>query len=159
MVARAAPPHRQPPHCRHQPRGFPGYLHLAALRGGAFPQAGCAAQLCRLLAVKLRGVRGGFEVEEIAGQGWFKGATQADVERMVRRAVKEMVLEGGDLRLRVRHLESARRSDDSPWRVTGLRNRGREEWLIATGTRNFPKTARRETQRHPFLNRTSGSSG
>lgn len=70
------------------------------------------AQLGRLLAVKLRGVRREFEVEEVAGRGWFKGATHADVERVVRRAVKTMVLEGGDLRLRVQHLDSARRREN-----------------------------------------------
>ena len=67
------------------------------------------AQLRRLLAVKLRGVRHEFDVQEIADRGWFKGATHADVERVVRRAVKAMVLEGGDLTLRVQHLESARK--------------------------------------------------
>ena len=71
------------------------------------------AQLCRLLTVKLRGVRREFDVEEISGRGWFKGATHADVERVVLRAVKEMVLEGGDLKLRVQHIESARRRESA----------------------------------------------
>ena len=71
------------------------------------------AQLCRLLTVKLRGVRHEFEVQEIADRGWFKGATHADVERVVRRAVKEMVLEGGELRLRVQHIQSARRRESA----------------------------------------------
>ena len=71
------------------------------------------AQLCRLLAVKLRGVRREFDIEEIAERGWFKGATHADVERVVRRAVKEMVLEGGELLLRVQHIQSAQRRESA----------------------------------------------
>ena len=71
------------------------------------------AQLCRLLTVKLRGVRHEFGVQEIADRGWFKGATHADVERVVRRAVKEMVLEGGELRLRVQHIQSAQRRESA----------------------------------------------
>ena len=69
------------------------------------------AQLCRLLAVKLRGVRRDFDVEEIAERGMFQGATHADVERIVRRALKEMVIKGGELRLNVEHLETARRRE------------------------------------------------
>ena len=79
------------------------------------------AQLCRLLVVKLRGVRREFDIEDIADRGWFKGATHADVERVVRRAVKEMVLEGGELRLRVRHIESAQRRESA--RIQRAKNR------------------------------------
>ena len=68
-----------------------------------------AAQLRRLLAVKLRGVRHDFDVKEVVQLGWFKSATHADVERVVRRAIKAMVLEGGEPRLRLEHLEAARR--------------------------------------------------
>lgn len=68
-------------------------------------------QLCQLLEVKLRGVRYEFNVEEVAARGWFEGDSHADVERVVRRAVKEMVLQGGDMRLLIRHLESARRRE------------------------------------------------
>ena len=71
------------------------------------------AQLCRLLAVKLRGVRRDFDVQEIAGRDMFKGATHADVERIVRRALKEMVIKGGELRLSVEHLETARRRESA----------------------------------------------
>ena len=71
------------------------------------------AQLRRLLTVKLRGVRHEFDVQEIADRGWFKGATHADIERVVRRAVKAMVLEGGELRLRIEHLESARHRESA----------------------------------------------
>lgn len=70
-----------------------------------------AAELRRLLAVKLRGVRCEFDIPEIAERGWFKGASHADVERAVRRAIKEMVLEGEAPRLRIRHLETARQRE------------------------------------------------
>ena len=70
-----------------------------------------AAELRRLLAVKLRGVRREFEIGEVVDRGWFKGAAHADVERVVRRAVKEMVLAGEAPRLRIGHLESARRRE------------------------------------------------
>ena len=69
------------------------------------------SQLCRLLAVKLRGVRRDFDVEEIAERDMFKGATHADVERVVRRALKEMIITGGELRLNVDHLEAAQRRE------------------------------------------------
>lgn len=70
-----------------------------------------ATELRRLLAVKLRGVRREFDIPEIAELGWFKGASHADVERIVRRAIKEMVLEGEAPRLRIRHIETARRRE------------------------------------------------
>ena len=68
-------------------------------------------ELRRLLAVKLRGVRREFEIGDVVDRGWFKGAAHADVERVVRRAVKEMVLAGEAPRLRIGHLESARRRE------------------------------------------------
>ena len=71
------------------------------------------AQLCRLLTMKLRGVHREFAAKEIAAQGWFKGATHADVERVLRRAVKEMVLQGAELVLRIEHLETARRRESA----------------------------------------------
>ena len=71
------------------------------------------SQLCRLLAVKLRGVRRDFDVEEIAERDLFKGATHADVERIVRRALKEMIIKGGEPRLNVDHLETARRRESA----------------------------------------------
>ena len=70
-------------------------------------------QLCQLLTVKLRGVRREFDVKDIANCDWFKGATHADVERVVQRAVKEMVLEGGELYLRVEHIEIAGRRENA----------------------------------------------
>ena len=68
-----------------------------------------AAQVRRLLAVKLRGVRYDFDIKEVVERGWFADATHADVERVVRRAVKAMVLEGGESRLNLDHLDAARR--------------------------------------------------
>ena len=38
---------------------------------------------------------------------WFKEATHADVERIVRRAIKEMVMQSGKPTLRIGHIESA----------------------------------------------------
>ena len=69
------------------------------------------AQLCRLFSIKLRGVRHDLDINELAHRDWFKGATHADVERVVRRAVKEMVLQGGEPVLRMGHLESAYRRE------------------------------------------------
>ena len=71
------------------------------------------AQLCRLLAVKLRGVRREFDIEEIAKRGIFRGATHADVERVVRQALKEMILGGGEACLSVEHLEAAQRRESA----------------------------------------------
>ena len=71
------------------------------------------AQLRRLLSIKLRGVRREFAIEDIAARGWFKGATHADVERVLRRALKAMVLQDSDLRLRIEHLEAAQRRENA----------------------------------------------
>ena len=70
-------------------------------------------QLCRLLAVKLRGVRREFDIESIAESGMFKGATHADVERIVRRALKDMVLKGGELCLSATHLQTAQHRESA----------------------------------------------
>ncbi|MDZ7640946.1 MAG: hypothetical protein U5J62_02800 [Desulfurivibrio sp.] len=48
----------------------------------------------RLLAVKLRGLRREFEIEDIRIAGLFKGMSHADVERVLRRAAKDMILSG-----------------------------------------------------------------
>lgn len=70
-----------------------------------------AAQLCRLLSIKMRGVRYEFTAKEVTDRGWFKGVPHADVERVVRWAVKDMILKGGDLVLRLDHLETAQRRE------------------------------------------------
>lgn len=67
-------------------------------------------QLRRLLALKLRGVRREFEVEDTAATALFKGMSHADVERVLRRAIKDMVLAGQDF-LTTRHLETAARRE------------------------------------------------
>ena len=71
------------------------------------------SQIVRLLNLKLRGVRRAFDINEVPCQDWFKGATHADIERVARTAVKEMVLEGGDSCLRLEHLEAARRRENA----------------------------------------------
>lgn len=67
-------------------------------------------QLRRLLGLKLRGVRREFEVGDGAVTALFKGMTHADVERVLRRAIKDMVLAGQEF-LTVRHLETAARRE------------------------------------------------
>ena len=79
------------------------------------------AQLCRLLAVKLRGVRHEFYVREVVDRNWVKDATHADVERVVRRAIKEMVLQGDRQSLRLDHLDTARRREHARKRRPGQR--------------------------------------
>ena len=68
-------------------------------------------QLRRLLAVKLRGLRREFEIDDARIAGYFKGMSHADVERVIRRAAKDMVLAGKDF-LSERHLLSAIKRED-----------------------------------------------
>ena len=89
------------------------------------------AQLCQLLAVKLRGVRHDFDVSDVVRLGWFEDTTHADVERVVRRAIKTMVLEGGQPRLRLEHLDAARRHDRA--RFQCARGGHRRDELMASG--------------------------
>lgn len=63
-------------------------------------------QLRLLLALKLRGVRRDFDVEDAGVTALFKGLSHADVERVLRRAIKEMVLAGREF-LTAAHLEHA----------------------------------------------------
>lgn len=65
------------------------------------------AQLRRLLKVKLRGVRYEFDIDEAGALPCFRGVSHADAERIVRRAIKDAVLEGGELRLHIEHLKKA----------------------------------------------------
>lgn len=69
-------------------------------------------QLKRLLAVKLRGVRREFDINNGKIPGLFKGMSHAGVERVLRRAIKEMVLSGKEF-LTERHLQSALRREDA----------------------------------------------
>ena len=66
-----------------------------------------ASQIAQLLKLKLRGVRRDFDTADFVSRDCFQGASHADVERVARRAVKEMVLEGGKMTLETRHLEIA----------------------------------------------------
>lgn len=69
-------------------------------------------QLRRLLGIKLRGLRREFEVDDARIVGLFKGMSHADVERVLRRAAKEMVLSGKEF-LSERHLQTAIRREDA----------------------------------------------
>ena len=76
-------------------------------------------QLRQLLSVKLRGLRREFEVEDAQITGLFKGMSHADVERVLRRAAKDMVLSGKEF-LDERHLKAAiRREDIRQARING----------------------------------------
>lgn len=69
-------------------------------------------QLRRLLTIKLRGLRREFEIEDARIAGLFKGMSHADVERVLRRAAKDMVLSGKEF-LSERHLQTAIRREDA----------------------------------------------
>lgn len=79
------------------------------------------SELHRLLAVKLRGLRRSFEFEDILEREWFNGASHAHVERVLVRAVKDMILEGRELSLRIRHIDRARSRENArlPQAATG----------------------------------------
>jgi SpoVK/Ycf46/Vps4 family AAA+-type ATPase len=64
-------------------------------------------QISQLLALKLSGVRRNFEIADEWVQRLFDGLSHADVERVLRRAVKELVLSGAEF-LESRHLAAAR---------------------------------------------------
>ncbi len=69
-------------------------------------------QLRRLLSVKLRGLRRDFEIEDAEFVSQLKGMSHADVERVLRRAAKDMVLSGKEF-LSERHVLSAIRREDA----------------------------------------------
>lgn len=69
-------------------------------------------QLRRLLSMKLRGLRREFDSEDARIVGLFKGMSHADVERVLRRAAKDMVLSGKEF-LSERHLQTAIRREDA----------------------------------------------
>jgi len=69
-------------------------------------------QLKRLLAIKLKGVRREFEIDTGKIPSLFKGLSHADVERVLRRAIKDMVLSGNEF-LTDRHLQAAIRREDA----------------------------------------------
>jgi AAA+ superfamily predicted ATPase len=63
-------------------------------------------QIKHLLALKLSGIRRNFEVDDHHIADLFKGLSHADIERVLRRAVKEMVLAGREF-LEKTHIETA----------------------------------------------------
>jgi SpoVK/Ycf46/Vps4 family AAA+-type ATPase len=65
------------------------------------------AQIAQLLSLKLSGVRRNFDLDDEKISGLFKELSHADIERVLRRAVKEMVLSGGEFLERC-HVERAR---------------------------------------------------
>lgn len=69
-------------------------------------------QLRRLLSIKLRGLRREFDIDDSRIIGLFKGMSHADVERVLRRAAKDMVLAGKEF-LSERHLQSAIKREDA----------------------------------------------
>ena len=80
------------------------------------------AQICQLLKVKLRGVRKHFDVRAVVESGIFKGASHADVERIVRRALKIAVLNGREICLTAEDIKAA--SDRDRARVRQWAKRG-----------------------------------
>lgn len=69
-------------------------------------------QLKQLLQVKLRGIRKCFDIDDAGIVGLFKGMTHADVERILRRAAKHMVLSRMDS-LDKRNLMTAIQREDA----------------------------------------------
>ena len=69
-------------------------------------------QIKRLLQVKLRGIRREFDIDDLRIAGLFKGMSHADVERVLRRAIKDMVLSGKEF-LHERHLLQAIQREDA----------------------------------------------
>lgn len=69
----------------------------------ALPTSG---QLQHLLEMKLRGVRRDFDPRSTKITSSFKGLSHADVERVLRHAIKDMILQGQEF-LQVQHLENA----------------------------------------------------
>lgn len=63
-------------------------------------------QIKRLLALKLSGIRRNFEPDDGQVATLFKGMSHADIERVLRRAVKEMILSGREF-LEKSHLDTA----------------------------------------------------
>jgi AAA+ superfamily predicted ATPase len=63
-------------------------------------------QIKGLLALKLSGVRRDFETDASAIANLFKGMSHADIERVLRRAVKQMIMSGREF-LEKGHLEEA----------------------------------------------------
>lgn len=67
-------------------------------------------QLAHFLKIKLRGVRRDFELDDEQILSLFPDMTYADAERVVRHAIKEMILKGQEF-LQFRHLEKAQQRE------------------------------------------------
>jgi AAA+ superfamily predicted ATPase len=67
-------------------------------------------QLIQLLTIKLRGVRRDFEPDDRKVLSLFDEMSHADVERVLRRAIKEIVLKGEEF-LQFRHLGKAQQRE------------------------------------------------
>jgi SpoVK/Ycf46/Vps4 family AAA+-type ATPase len=70
-------------------------------------------QIKNVLSLKLSGVRRNFDPTDIKIANLFKGMSHADIERVLRRAIKEMVL-GGKEFLEKRHIQSAVSREHKP---------------------------------------------
>ncbi|GAB5101388.1 AAA family ATPase [Caballeronia sp. HLA56] len=70
-----------------------------------------AAQISQLLQSKLRGVRRNFDPADAAIVAKLKGMSHADIERVLRRAIKEMILQGREF-LESSHMTSALRREN-----------------------------------------------
>ena len=64
------------------------------------------AQTAQILTLKLRGVRREFEIEDKKVLGLFKSLSGADIERVIRRAVKRMILRNQEF-LDIKHIQKA----------------------------------------------------
>lgn len=67
-------------------------------------------QLSQLLKIKLRGVRRDFELDDERVLSLFREMSHADVERVLRHAIKDMILKGQEF-LQLRHLEKAQQRE------------------------------------------------
>lgn len=77
------------------------------------------SQIVELLELKLSGVRRNVELDDEAVLELFRGLSHADIERVLRRAVKDMIL-AGDKYLEMRHLKIARSREqtfEAEWRI------------------------------------------
>jgi len=69
-------------------------------------------QLAHLLKIKLRGVRRDFDLDDGGVLACFSDMAHADVERVVRHAIKDMILKGQEF-LQLRHIEKAQKREMS----------------------------------------------
>lgn len=67
-------------------------------------------QVPKLLKIKLRGVRRDFELDDPQVLSCFSEMSHADVERVLRHAIKDMILKGQEF-LQLRHIEKAQQRE------------------------------------------------